>query len=253
MRLLSTRLLALLFTVSALSPGCDTSKTALSHDGSAPSFDSPLGSGGGTGGTSGTGGMGTGGSNTNTGTGGSSPATGTGGSNTGTGGSDVVRDAGADINAMTEAGSDSSDTDGSPDGASADDAGPDVPAAMTCPDAAPQDGDGCVATQSCFYEDCSGAGRTVATCVQGAWSVTSGACNTFACQSGITATSCDAGKVCVAIASGFPVTLCVANSCGTGPVSCDCVESCTGSCSVRGTAADGIVIDCNPCPPGGCV
>jgi hypothetical protein len=251
MRLLSARLPALLLAVSALPLGCDTSTTALSHDGSVPSIDGPLGAGGGTGGAVGSGGMGTGGSIA--GAGGSSPATGTGGNNTGTGGSDVVHDAGVDINTVTEAGSDSGGTAGSPDGASVDDGGPDAPAARTCPNAAPRDGDGCASAQSCFYEDCAGAGRTVATCVQGAWSVTNGPCNTFACQSGITATSCEAGKVCVAIASGFPVTLCVTNSCGTGPVSCDCVDSCIGTCSVRGTAADGIAIDCNPCSPDGCV
>jgi hypothetical protein len=44
----------------------------------------------------------------------------------------------------------------------------------------------------------------------------------------------------------------VPNTCGTGPVSCGCLQSCTGACYVSGTAADGLVISCNPCPNGGC-
>jgi len=253
MQMSSARSLALLCAALALPLGCDSSKTALSHDGSAASFDGPLGSGGGTGGSAGTGGMGTGGSSLAAGTGGNNAGTGGSAPDAGTGGSDLGGDAGAETNAAIEAGSDGNGADGSPDGASADAGVSDAPTTTTCPNAPPADGDTCTAARSCFYEDCAGVGRTVATCGQGTWSVTSGPCDTVVCENGITGTSCDVGKVCVAIASGVPVNLCVPNSCGTGPVSCDCVESCIGSCSVRGTVANGIVIDCNPCSPDGCV
>ena len=45
----------------------------------------------------------------------------------------------------------------------------------------------------CFYEDCAGSGRTVASCVNGAWSVETGPCTGVVCQSQI----CQPGEVCV--------------------------------------------------------
>ena len=51
----------------------------------------------------------------------------------------------------------------------------------------------CNGALTCFYEDCAGSGRTVASCVNGAWSVETGPCTGVFCQS----QTCQPGEVCV--------------------------------------------------------
>ena len=280
MKTLRTGLLSLLFAASVLPVSCGKSGHAVSHDGAAPASDSalaadtPLGSGGGIAGASGTRVAGTGGGTTagtggtiagtggaTVGTGGTIAGTGgvtagTGGTIAGTGGAIVSsggsRDAGADATLASEVGGGTVDTGGSRDGGSGGAPGLDGPALASCPSAAPRDGDPCGAAEICYYEDCAGTGRTVASCANDSWTVTVGTCKTATCRSGTAGASCDAGQLCLAIASGVPIALCAPNTCGTGPVSCSCLQSCTGVCTVRGTATDGLIVSCNPCPAGGC-
>jgi hypothetical protein len=259
MKSLPTLPLWALFANLLLPLGCGNSGNASSHDGSAPAVDAPSGTGGGSLGTGGTIVMSTGGTGAvvpgtggRSGTGGSSAATG--GTTVGTGGSSAGLDASVDASMVIDLASYDGGVDRSLTGDADSASVRDGPTSPPCPEAPPRDGDPCDATSRCYYEDCTGVGRTVATCTQGVWSVSVGACRTYVCQSGTVSTSCAAGTVCVAIASGFPVAQCASNSCGSGPISCDCLSSCVGACSVRGTAADGLVVDCSPsCPPGGCV
>ena len=121
-------------------------------------------------------------------------------------------------------------------------------AAATCPAARPGAGVLCSGTPTCFYEDCAGSGRTVASCVNGAWSVETGPCTGVVCQSQI----CQPGEICVIRAGGALLVECAQNACGTGAVSCGCLQSCFGACTVGGSLASGVTIQCNTCPSGLC-
>lgn len=117
-----------------------------------------------------------------------------------------------------------------------------------CPDEPPNPDSSC-ASGLCAYEDCAGVGRTVATCVDGAWSVTTSACSeTVDCTAG--GEQCSKGEICLILAGGAFQQDCVPNTCETGPVECDCIEGCFGECSTYGSAETGITITCNTCPNG---
>ncbi len=259
----------MLFATLTLPLGCGESRSANSHDGSVPALDGSSGAGGGSGDTGGTTAIGSGGSGVGTGgtgaagVGGSAGAggrsgmggtlEGTGGATTGFGGSTASVDGGVDASLVSDVARFDSGVDGNPAGDVSSAGGVDGPAVTPCPSLPPRDRNPCDGSLQCFYEDCAGAGRTVAACAQGAWSVTVDACQSYLCQSGTVSATCAAGTVCVAIASGFPIAQCVQNSCGAGPISCSCLGACTGTCSLRGTATQGIIVECNPsCPPGGC-
>jgi hypothetical protein len=107
-----------------------------------------------------------------------------------------------------------------------------------------------------YYEDCGGVGRTVATCTASAWKVTTGACASLLCEAnpdspyGLT---CAAGRVCVINTSigGAPITspACVDHTCGTGPVTPQCVPGIYGTCTATYTTAGAVfrcqtVVDC---------
>jgi hypothetical protein len=118
-----------------------------------------------------------------------------------------------------------------------------------CPEMPPQAGAPCAELgQTCAYEDCAGGGRTIARCQQQAWSIDSGTCeDTVFCNN----IQCDAGQICLTVASGALLQQCVENTCGSGPVGCDCIDGCSGECVVVGSAS-GIHISCNACPSGLC-
>jgi len=118
----------------------------------------------------------------------------------------------------------------------------------TCPAASPAAGAICSGAPTCFYEDCAGSGRRVARCVNGAWSVETGPCTGVVCQSQI----CQPGELCVIRAGGALLVECAQNACGTGAVSCGCLQSCSGTCTVGGSLASGVTIQCNTCPSGLC-
>jgi hypothetical protein len=134
-----------------------------------------------------------------------------------------------------------------------------------CPPAPPGNGAACgpvPVSQTCYYEDCAGAGRTVATCSVGvgAWQVTSNPCAALACEdpnfpSGLT---CPAGKVCIITKSigGALMTTstCVDHTCGTGPITPECVPSLYGNCTET-TSAAGTIFHCElvaNCGDAGC-
>ncbi len=124
--------------------------------------------------------------------------------------------------------------------------------ASTCPSSPPQAGAPCN-VQSCFYEDCAGVGRTTASCANGVWVVDRAPCAAATCPGIGASVTCPAGQICSQRAGGAvqPVE-CVSNGCGTGPISCDCLLSCAGTCTVTGSAATGFHAFCNTCPQLGC-
>jgi hypothetical protein len=116
-------------------------------------------------------------------------------------------------------------------------------AAVACPTAAPTSGTACSGTAQCFYEDCSAAGRTVASCAGGTWTVETGPCTNVFCQS----MTCAPGQICMMVGGGALLISCADNSCGTSAVSCGCLQSCAGSCSIYGSLQSGVTISCNTC------
>ena len=125
----------------------------------------------------------------------------------------------------------------------------------TCPTVPPQSGTNCTIGLNCYYEDCAGVGVTNATCVAGVsaprWVVTTSACTTVVCPNPSTM-MCPAGQICVVRAGGAISTECVSNSCGTSAISCDCLQSCSGDCTVLGTSVGSVAIYCNTCPQATC-
>lgn len=122
---------------------------------------------------------------------------------------------------------------------------------LPCPKSAPQDGTTCSTAQgTCYYEDCAGAGRTLAKCAAGSWQVTSAACGPYLCEAPITdagALTCAAGKVCVVTTdSSFrTTTACVDQTCGTGPMSTTCIQGLIASgCAVK-YKTSGVVVTCS--------
>ena len=123
-------------------------------------------------------------------------------------------------------------------------------AANGCPSIAPTDGANCTYSGyvSCYYEDCAGSGRTLANCTSGTWQVTTGACEAMTCSG-----TCALGQVCLRVQSGYLTQDCVTPTCGTGPVTPQCVPGVKGSCSVSASIAAGATIGCNNCSgTGGC-
>lgn len=120
---------------------------------------------------------------------------------------------------------------------------------LPCPQTAPSNGSGCSkANGTCYYEDCAGAGRTLATCNAGTWQVQSAACSAFACQApgkdgGVL--TCAAGQICVVMTStSFNVTpSCESHTCGTGAMSTDCIAGTAGGCNPK-YKVDGVVVSC---------
>jgi hypothetical protein len=124
--------------------------------------------------------------------------------------------------------------------------------AATCPSSPPQAGGPCNG-QGCFYEDCAGVGRTAAYCTNGAWVVDRAPCATSTCPAIGGGATCPAGQICSQRAGGaVEPTECVPNGCGTGPLSCDCLRPCAGTCTVTGSTATGFNAFCNTCPQLAC-
>jgi hypothetical protein len=120
--------------------------------------------------------------------------------------------------------------------------------APSCPIAAPQAGGPCTNGQGCFYEDCAGAGRASARCLNGQWTLETGACAEYSC--GFGAATCSPGQLCLRRQGGAQFFECVANNCGTSAISCGCLQSCVGDCYLSGSASAGFEIICNTCPQG---
>jgi len=130
--------------------------------------------------------------------------------------------------------------------------------APACPAAAPVGASSCDWDgQVCFYEDCAGAGRTVATCQKlGApgfsWSLHNTACGTVHC-SGLPGTmTCASGQVCSVTQSGTISGMCAQSTCGAGPITCECAQASCTNCAIAGSTEQGFTVTCNNCPQGGC-
>ena len=119
-----------------------------------------------------------------------------------------------------------------------------------CPSELPSAESACPrVNQNCYYEDCSGAGRSIASCSDGGWSVSTAPCTeTVFCTAG--GADCSEGEICLIVAGGAFAQECVPNTCETGPVGCDCIEGCSGDCTTYGDPDNGITITCNTCPSG---
>jgi hypothetical protein len=117
-----------------------------------------------------------------------------------------------------------------------------------CPASPPTSGATCSGTQTCFYEDCTDTGRTVARCANGGWSLETGPCTTVACQG----QTCPSGQLCVQRIGGALIVDCVQNTCGVGAIGCGCLQSCVGTCTAGGSLQTGVTIQCNTCPTNTC-
>jgi hypothetical protein len=113
---------------------------------------------------------------------------------------------------------------------------------LACPDTPPLRGTTC-GGQTCVYEDCAGAGRTIAQCYPaGSFDFTVTACTPASCA-GATPSPCPMGSLCLKKpVNGVLTPTCLPNPCGRGPITCDCV-TCSGACSIVGTA-DGVTVTC---------
>ena len=125
-----------------------------------------------------------------------------------------------------------------------------------CPTAPPSAGQNCPAPMTCYYEDCAGAGRTVATCAfrteaQPHWLLSTAACGTVRCA-GFSSMTCPAGQLCVIHAGGTLSATCAANTCGTSAVTCGCFQSCDSNCTMMGAADGGFTLYCDACPIATC-
>src|SRR6185369_4339466 len=107
-----------------------------------------------------------------------------------------------------------------------------------------------VNTRTCFYEDCSGAGRSSATCSGGVWNVITGPCTSTICTQQVM--TCPAGQICMESAGGALLVTCVPNTCGKGPIQCSCLQSCFGDCVTTGSVNGGVTVYCNTCPSNTC-
>ena len=111
--------------------------------------------------------------------------------------------------------------------------------------------------QVCYYEDCAGLGRSVATCQKRGgpvdrWSVESVACDVVHCTGLPGAMSCASGQVCAVSQGGTISGMCVQATCGTGPITCECAHASCADCAISGTPQQGFTVSCNSCPQGGC-
>lgn len=120
------------------------------------------------------------------------------------------------------------------------------------PDTVPVGGAECVAGcvgKTVAYEDCDGDGLVQAAC-GGAWFILQSACGDHTCQAaGFEQQMCGSGSVCMELVGGAHLLECRAHSCGTGPITCDCLkDACPGTCTQTGP----LDFSCNTCPSGDC-
>jgi len=129
---------------------------------------------------------------------------------------------------------------------------------LACPENPPGTAVSCNSDgQVCFYEDCAGAGRTVATCQRlgGArlsWTLQTAACGAVQCVGLPSAMSCTSGQICSVSEGGTIGGMCAESSCGTGPVTCACAHASCTNCAISGGVGQGFTVTCSNCPQGGC-
>ena len=129
---------------------------------------------------------------------------------------------------------------------------------MPCPPNPPGPSAGCnTVGVVCYYEDCAGAGRTVATCQQQTsaranWSLQVAACGATQCIGLPSPMSCTSGQICSVFESGVIAGgNCAQSSCGKGPVTCECAHASCTDCEIRQRHAGLHTVTCNNCPSAG--
>lgn len=129
---------------------------------------------------------------------------------------------------------------------------------LACPANPPHVSDSCTAeNRVCSYEDCAGAGRTVATCgrfgsARLTWGVQTAPCGAVHCAGLPNQMSCTSGQICAVSEGGTIAGTCAPSSCGSGPVTCACAHAACTDCMIWGSAEQGFTVTCNSCPQGGC-
>ncbi|HLT40175.1 MAG TPA: hypothetical protein VK034_28035 [Enhygromyxa sp.] len=111
---------------------------------------------------------------------------------------------------------------------------------FSCPDVAPVPDDACEqANATCTYMSCDDFGVATATCRDDLrWDLDTRACGEVFCHQ----ETCAPGFICVTTTAGFPSGSCVENSCGQGPIGCECP-----GCGDLPCTANGLTIECNAC------
>jgi len=119
------------------------------------------------------------------------------------------------------------------------------------PDTVPVGGGECPAAcegKTVAYEDCDGEGLVQAAC-GGDWFILQSACGDHQCQAGGLDQTCGIGSVCMELISGAHLLECRPHGCGTGPITCDCLQdACPGTCTQTGP----LDFSCNTCPSNDC-
>ena len=89
--------------------------------------------------------------------------------------------------------------------------------------------------------DCADVGVSTATCrTDGRWDLATTACGEVYCEQ----ETCAPGFICVVSVAGFPQGECVENTCGEGPIGCECPGCPDGA---NGCSQNGLAIQCNTC------
>jgi hypothetical protein len=124
----------------------------------------------------------------------------------------------------------------------ADGGGNDGPDPVMCPDTVPAHDDPCDETNAtCTYMDCTDVGVSTATCrTDGRWDLAVAECGEVFCEN----ETCAPGFVCVVSVAGFPQGACVENTCGEGPIGCEC-PGCPDA--ANGCTSWGLTLECNTC------
>ncbi len=122
-----------------------------------------------------------------------------------------------------------------------------------CPATPPTNGAACSAfVETCYYEECAGRGRTLADCPLGVWRVSTGPCSSQVCTrlAGGLSVTCAAGEICLGWCGSD--ARCTTHTCGTGPLSKECISGATGYCTLSGSVSDGMRLQCQSSPGTGC-
>lgn len=126
----------------------------------------------------------------------------------------------------------------------------------TCPTTPPAEGSSCDGQNAwCFYQDCAGAGRTLATCTGNNWHIETGACGMTYCTGPGATGNCPENQYCVVQSGGALLSRCETNAlCNGGPVSpCGCRgDLCKASlnsvgCAWSASIASGVTEYCVTC------
>lgn len=119
--------------------------------------------------------------------------------------------------------------------------GPPPPA---CPSQLPESAASCDnESLYCVYMVCDDFGVGAADCSGGSWSVSTEPCSELTCYY----ETCQPGEICVVMEGGALLTYCVANECGSGPISCECIPMAGCDCTFQF-----LTFICNTCPEGTC-